>query len=279
MTLSREFYNLQSRIHPLNTFDGAYLKRDDELSFGISGTKLRKYHSLLPYLIANTKEVAIIGSSHSNNIVGLLQALIENQIRPYPFLLEPHNKIPQGNCALIQLLSDNITWVPRNKWPQVEQIAAEKHEYVIPEGANHPQAHAGSATLADDILRNEQEHNLQFDNIFIEAGSGTSAQALINRLTELKTRHRVHVVLCANPNLDLSEPHQKHTPAIATSFGSVNRTVLNWVKRIARNEGVLIDPLYGAKLFATYDQIHPSGTNLLIHSGGGLGLMGYTHKF
>jgi 1-aminocyclopropane-1-carboxylate deaminase/D-cysteine desulfhydrase-like pyridoxal-dependent ACC family enzyme len=43
----------QSRIHSLRSFSRGrcYIKRDDELGFGISGTKVRKYLSLLPAIL------------------------------------------------------------------------------------------------------------------------------------------------------------------------------------------------------------------------------------
>jgi len=47
-----ESFNLQSRIHRLHWFGRSdiWVKRDDELSFGVSGTKLRKHASIIPVL-------------------------------------------------------------------------------------------------------------------------------------------------------------------------------------------------------------------------------------
>ena len=39
------------------------------------------------------------------------------------------------------------------------------------------------------------------------------------------------------------------SPATARSFGAVNRTVLDFIKDFAQNEGVILDPVYSAKVF------------------------------
>src|ERR1019366_7605954 len=83
---------LHSRIHLLNENIGEghlYIKRDDELNSGITGSKYRKFASLIPFLVQNRfDEVALIGSAQSNNVTGALQLLNENQIKPRLFLLE-----------------------------------------------------------------------------------------------------------------------------------------------------------------------------------------------
>jgi len=68
-------------------------------------------------------------------------------------------------------------------------------------------------------------------------------------------------------------------PATAKSFGSTNKTIFNEIRRIAREDGILTDPVYSSKLFLTarqtiFDQAL-DGNILLIHSGGGLALSGF----
>ncbi len=271
MTLASNFYNLKSRIHPLNMFGpGFYLKRDDELSGSISGTKVRKYSSLIPYLVdCGAKRVAVIGSTQSNNVLGLCQALIEQGISPHLYLLESHSKQCEGNFALIRLFGCDTTLIPRSKWKQVTQIARQEFEWVIPEGADHPASDRGSGTLVDDILRNEEEIGTQFDRIFLDAGTGSTARGVLKRLEELGVCREVHVIALAD--LQISIECTVHKSVIAPSFGSINRSVKDWVERVARQEGVIVDPLYSAKLFATVDALHRAkpfeGKSLIVHSG------------
>ena len=57
-------YPVQSRIHRLQSLSHssvqAYVKRDDELGFGISGSKFRKYRSLVPFLVKNAFEEVVL---------------------------------------------------------------------------------------------------------------------------------------------------------------------------------------------------------------------------
>ena len=73
--------------HLISPSINCFVKRDDELGFGISGSKIRKYRSLIPWLIQKgIEEVVIIGSSCSNHVLGLSQLLIENKLKPTLFL-------------------------------------------------------------------------------------------------------------------------------------------------------------------------------------------------
>src|SRR3546814_379736 len=95
-------WNLASRIHKLNHFPNkdvtCYVKRDDELGCGISGSKLRKYASLIPYLIhKGIKHLIIIAGPQSNNLLAALQIARELKLELTAFLLKPRNLEIQGN--------------------------------------------------------------------------------------------------------------------------------------------------------------------------------------
>ena len=82
INLCDESLLFHSRVHALsdNEYPDTWIKREDESSFGISGSKKRKYASLIPFLKKNKFDcVGVIGGSNSNNVIGLVQLLIENQ--------------------------------------------------------------------------------------------------------------------------------------------------------------------------------------------------------
>ncbi len=155
-------------------------------------------------------------------------------------------------------------------------------------------------TLALDIIENEQEHNLEFSHIFIEAGTGLSAQALISGFAFLKKNTHIHVlVACSNSHSFEEDLHNKylqvhtlfdyemlaynnytlHRPTTAKAFGSTNKKIFFSIQEIARTEGLLLDPVWSCKLFLLLqDQIETktiTGPTLFIHSGGGTSLFGY----
>jgi len=308
-----EAFRLQSRIHRLRWFGRSdiWVKRDDELSFGVSGTKLRKHASIIPSLKQKgIEEVVVIGGAHSNNVLSAAQTLKENNIKITPFLLGPPSQ-KLGNAKLFSLFVDDseIHWISRSQWADCERLVnhyVEKRKalgvkiFVLPEGAHHPLALPGSLSILVDILRNERESGVRFDHVFIDAGTGMVAQSLLAGAAALGRKTVFHVVVLAGSFeefqsglsqvvqytqefLDVSlcplPDYHLYYPATAKSFGSTNKTIFNEIRRIAREDGILTDPVYSSKLFLTARQTildqALNGNILLIHSGGGLALSGF----
>ncbi len=312
-------YPLHSRIHPLKTFGDSqtpcFVKREDELGFGISGFKIRKYSSLIPHLLANKiTEAILIGGAYSNNIVGLTQLLIENSIQPMLFLHGDTETKKIGNFLLSSLMvsNDSIHWINRNEWPNVQEIAElyakkqSKQTMIIQEGASVAESLPGALTLALDILNNETQLGTTFDHIFIDSGTGMMAGATVLAFAWLKKTTNIHVVLMAEDETEFLEtlsnlktqfesligaqlklPYIKeklklYRPNTGRSFGSANKTIFEEIRRIIRTEGFLTDPIYSVKLFLESRRIiageNIKGNCLLIHSGGGLTLMGFQEQ-
>lgn len=298
-------WNLSSRVHRLNHFpnDGCvcYVKREDELSCGISGSKLRKYASLLPYLLTQgIRHLVIIAGPQSNNLLAALQLAREFQFNVTAFLLRPWTLELQGNYKLSRLFIEeqDIVWIEREQWPQVNKRASDylnllsEPGFVVYEGASVPEAMEGAQTLADDIILNEATLGLKFQHIFMDAGTGFSATALVARLAELSHHAKIHILLLAD---DEELFHRKLNqwigllpnncccfyPSTAKAFGSVNQTIKKEVQRMAREEGILADPVYAAKLFyesrkrIQLEQLQ--GNVLMIHSGGTLSMPAFNY--
>lgn len=305
-------YPSTSRVHPLRSFpNGCYVKREDELGFGISGSKIRKYRSLLPSLVERKIDAAIIiGGAFSNNVLGLVQLLIENGIEPILFLRGDADTALQGTYLLSRLFVNNesIHWISRTEWPKitlVQDYATHLHyqgkrAVIIPEGSSMSESLPGSLTLAFDILDNEKLLGKDFDHIVIDAGTGMTAAALLLAYTWISKPVMMHVVQLAGEKNEFktmlttchgwlesllkgSIPYPKNyqviSPIIGRSFGAVNESIIQSVHHIAKHEGFLTDPIYSAKLFATareHVQSFASGKNtLIVHSGGGLALSGF----
>lgn len=294
---------LTSRVHRLNHFPEqdveCYVKRDDELGCGINGSKLRKYSSLIPFLLnQGIRHLLIIAGSQSNNLLALLQLAREFNFKVTAFLIKPWRLELKGNFKLSSLFlhEDDIVWIPREQWPQVELMAQEfltnleEPGYILSEGASVAPALDGALSLAHDVLRNEQELGFSFDHVFIDAGTGFAAAGLIKGLSDAGHTAIVHVLLLADDRELFSKKleqwigraatrYEGFYPSNAKAFGSVNKTVKQEIRRMAREEGILVDPIYSAKLF--YEarlrivQEGLTGKVLLIHSGGALTLAGF----
>jgi 1-aminocyclopropane-1-carboxylate deaminase len=165
----------------------------------------------------------------------------------------------------------------------------------------------GALNLGEDIIKNEYEHNLLFEHIFIEAGTGLAAIGLILGLATLNRYPHIHILLLAMTKDVFLEKlqvfyqhlpqvskqlaaweqfvHRLHfyTPTTARSFGAVNQKVFETIIQVARQDGILTDPIYTAKLLLMAKQVILDtstliGNILIIHGGGGLGLMGYQEQ-
>lgn len=281
MIFSRDYLR-RTRLQKLRHFGTDwYVFRDDELSFSISGSKVRKYSTLIPYLIEmNRRNIVLIGGRSSNNICGLAQLLIESGLIPHVFMPETSRSFEQGNTLLSSLLIPEERWhaIPRNEWNRVEEYAAEysnslERSIVIPEGANHPASVDGAKTLAEDIAA-----KCTPDHVFVDSGTGVQAKALIEAGQKWLPNTHFHVVLVAGSPFSSAPNITFYRPKPGASFGSTPRAILDEVRRIAREEGFFVDPIYSAKLFHTArKQHHLKGVKCIVHSGGGMSLFSYGH--
>ncbi len=313
LKVPHEKYAVHSRIHPLKSIScphlKPYIKREDELGFGISGSKIRKYRTLIPFLRSqNIEEVVLIGSSHSNHILSFSQLLIENEIVPTLFLRGDSQRTLEGNALLISLLvpPSSIHWVTKHHWHQVEKKAEDyakgqsRKVYVLPEGGFSSAALPGLLTLPLDVIQNEKEGGLHFDHFFIEAGTGFTASSLILGLHALKHQGHCHVLLLAeDEEAFLSRLQMIHEmfcqlmgetfcfpknftlyrPLLTKGFGKISPDLFDTIIAIARTEGFFTDPIYLAKLVIESKRIieekRLKGNALLFHCGGALTLTGF----
>ncbi|WP_068470458.1 hypothetical protein [Candidatus Protochlamydia phocaeensis] len=310
-------YPFQSRVHPLKSFHfpslSCFVKREDELGFGISGSKIRKYRTLIPFLLAEEiKEVVIVGSAYSNHVLGITQLLLENGLVPTLFVRGNPRRELTGNAFLSTLLvpPSSIHWFSKQDWASAEEQAhlyAQKRPhkaFVLPEGGCLTASLPGALTLPLDILRNEQERDLSFDHLFIDSGTGLTAIALILAYSWLEKPAQIHVVLMADTSayfldqlshfhahflhlMQIEEMPLLHNfhlyyPQKTPRFGQINQSLFQDIIGLARLEGFLTDPVYTIKLFREAKRIigeqSLQGNALILHSGGALTLMGFEEQ-
>lgn len=301
-----------SRIHPLPLpslhGNSVFIKREDEVGYALSGGKLRKFASLIPFLKREGfQQVIVIGGSHSNQVLAAVQLLRQAGLGFQLFLKEGHHEGP-GNGFLIEMLVPRSEWtvIGSKAWPDVEALAHDfaasqtEKTFVLPEGAWCPEALGGSLSLGKEILEQGE-----FDHVLLEAGTGLSAIGLLISLAMSPQPPAVHVLLMAMEAEEFGQrlatamewtrqhypqwvpddlpAYKTYRPENAKAFGSVNTTIIKSILESARKYGILTDPIYSGKLFLEAERILASepieGNILLIHSGGQSSLPGFFEKF
>lgn len=308
-SVSDEFY-LSSRIHLSQSYfehPKVYLKRDDELSSSIIGSKFRKYASLLPQLANSNKTIIITGSEHSNNVLGIAQLLIEKNI-PFNICVKKAHDSTSGNGLWLRQLCGEKLWVLEpTEWNNLDSFVAnkmgKKPYEILPEGSSVNAAIPGCLTLAKDIARWEEMNGIFFNNIFIDSGTGLMAASLLNGLRLLEKKRHLFITHIAGNEKEFSAMDRKvknwfaqkgmselkddmvqvshHHPPFAKSFGSVNASAKREWANIMAQEGILPDLTYSVKHFYSVKQvlrhIKPLEFNLVVYSGGSFAARSHEH--
>lgn len=294
-----------------------HLKRDDELSAGISGSKYRKYASIIPYLKDRKIDLVVSeGSEYSNNLAGLSQLLKEYGIKFHFFLKKGY--APQAaNLRTLKLVSEEDCLEVltkgdyKNRKKHIKtfldhETKKGKNILFLPEGSLHLSAFAGTLTLAYDISLES------YDRILIDAGTGGTFLGLYFGMCLRGFEGRIALYSLVEDRAYFEElietfsadlptgliaslktkvPFEVYGPCSAAHFGKKTNTSLDAVNDIGRRFGVLTDPIYsGPHIHAALCKISSefeesknetylkNTRNLIIHSGGIQSLWGFDSK-
>ncbi len=254
-----------------------YIKRDDLLSKEFSGNKARKFYYFLENEFPKVEKIVSYGSPQSNAMYSLsvlakmrgwkfeyyvehiASYLEENPHGNYKHALENGMKLHVGRALLSPTLKEDILY--------------------IEEGGRDIYAEFGLKILAQEILEWKKEQGIEDLNVFLPAGTGTTALFLQKNLKD-----RVFTVPCVGDAaylkeqfLMLEKDEAFHPQIIRASkkrhFGKLYRESYNIWLKLRHEMGVEFDLLYDPHGWLTLlenPQIFEKPT-LYIHQGGLLG--------
>ena len=293
-----------------------YILRDDELG-GFWGTKFRKYASINAHCLAqNIPNIIATGGINSNNLAAAATLCAEKGLKVSAFAVDDHSENPNlqtGNRFLLRLAisPENLHLIQREDKPQISTLMREladkfdakgQNSLILEDGGGCLPAVTGCLTLADDIVRDRQEwpKGTFPDHIFMDSGTGLSVASLAAGLLkkDLLKKTRIHIVqmagfeeqvLQAFSNWvtpvtgvswnDVAERVRVYRPLSPRSYGATSEELFTFIRKMARNHGILLDPIYSGKLFMrAFDLIHGQncrGNILIVHTGGISGMMGF----
>ena len=268
---TKEFYN-----------QTIYIKRDDLLSKEFSGNKARKFHYFLENEFPNIKRVISYGSSQSNAMYSL-SVLAKLRGWKFDYYVEHISSYlkdnPHGNYkyALKNGMKIHVG--------RVAPIPTE-NELFIEEGGRQKEAEYGLKVLAQEILEWKEEQGIEELNVFLPAGTGTTALFLAKSFNVgmRATRPTVFTVPCVGDSeylkeqfLMLEDDENLHPKILVPSkkrhFGKLYRDSYKIWLELQDKMGIEFDLLYDPQGWITLlenPQIFEKPT-LYIHQGGLMG--------
>lgn len=293
-----------------------HIKRDDLAGTTMGGNKSRQLEYYLGAAQqARADTVLITGAVQSNFVRTAAASAAKLGMKT---ILQLEDRVPDvdalygtnGNVLLSRLLGAEIMHYPvgedeagadtalRVRAEQERQ--AGRKPYVIPLALGNPPLGAlGYMRAAEEILRQDDT----FDTIVIASGSGLTHAGLLAGLRAsgsqaqvigscvrrdgAQQHTRIRTVLDALVLLNPDAPHVKDKDiniwdgALAPGYGKLGAPAAEATAMMARAEGIVLDPVYTAKVFAAIPALVktgeiPAGSRVLfVHTGGLASLFAY----
>ncbi len=290
-----------------------FIKRDDLTGSVLSGNKVRKLEFSLAEAVRQGAHVVITaGGIQSNHCRATALACAQLGLECHLILRGAPPAIPVGNVLLDYLAGAHFSFFPREVYstrkPQIvselmDHYAKEgKKSYYIPVGASNAIGSLGYARAFEEICTQAQRIGLRLDHIVAAVGSGGTLAGLIaGRILSRRRRPEIWGVnVCDDAPTFVAEVHrilEEMNDRFGTRFRTHNAEVrildgyvgpgyaqpypeeLDAIEWAARQEGLVLDPVYTGKAFygmmreIAQQTFRPGENILFVHTGGVFGLM------
>lgn len=312
-----------SRLAAVSAFGGVHLfvKRDDLTGIGGGGNKLRKLEFLIGDALATGCDTLISFGGRQSNHARLSAAAAARAGLRCEVILTPstarndadfqHN----GNVLLDEIFGATIHYLVAGEDPQAfadaraVSLASEgRKAYVCPLAGSSALGCLGYASAAAEIQHQSVEMGLEFASIVLPNGSGGSQAGLvagqvamgldptrIRSYTVLSEKSRAHSITLtkARDSLALIAPGKTISESdividgdhLGGGYGVPTQGMFDALHRLARSEGLLVDPVYGGKALAgvlhdiEQGRYRPGDNVLFLMTGGIPGLFAYRSAF
>jgi D-cysteine desulfhydrase len=282
-----------------------WVKRDDLTGLLETGNKIRKLEFLVGEALAQRADTLITCGTLQSNCCRAVSAVAARLgLKAMLVLKGTPPATYDGNLLLDRLLGAEVRYCDDDEWAKVDQVmqdlagrarAAGRTPYVIPESGATVVGALGYFACGQEIAQQVRHGAPDFDTIAITAFSGGSQAGLLmaKQLAGLKAevvsvpiaweaeRVRAYVtdvIEQARGRWNLAVQVPDEIPILDGYQGAgraeVAREDLATVLRVARREGIVLDPVYTAKAFGgLLDHLRRAPGSLgrrvcFIHTGG-----------
>ena len=297
-----------------------YIKRDDLLGLSAGGNKTRK----LEFLVADALEqgadtLITCGAVQSNHCRLTLAAAVKEGLKCRLVLEErvagSYKPEASGNNFLFQLLGvESITVVPGGSdmaaamQKVADEVAAEgRTAYIIPGGGSNPIGATGYVACAEEILSQIFDRGLKIDRVVCASGStgthaglvtgfyGNNAHLPVVGINVSRTKEEQEPLVydlvrqtAAHVGVTADIPKEAvlcFGDYVGPGYSLPTPAMIEAVELLARNEGILLDPVYTGKTMAGLIDLVRKGyfdsreNILFVHTGGSPALYAYLDAF
>lgn len=284
-----------------------YVKRDDLTESVASGNKIRKLEYVLHRALSRGADTLVTcGGAQSNHCRATAWTAARMGLECVLLLRGERPEIPDGNLLLDSLLGADIRFHSPEEFQDIGGLAGEccrelesagKRPYFIPMGASTATGSLGYVGMAGELAKG----GMEFDRIYCAMGSGGTLAGIVLGCRHFGLRSRVHgIAVCDDRDYfleelarigkefhdrysiraDLSGPGCEIDDGFVGAGYAVNTDEeLTELVRLARVEGMVLDPVYTLKAFLGLSghvrrgEVRPGERVLFLHSGGHFGLM------
>lgn len=279
-----------------------YIKRDDLIGIGLGGNKVRKLEFLLADAQKNGADVVLTAGGPQSNHAMLTAACAAQLGMRCILVLKKRGALTGGNQILNQIYGAQVYFVDTDSYDDVyaemhrmmEGLKQEGHTpYFIPVGGSVPLGSLGYVNCAKEIANQAKEMGVDFDSIVSATGSGgTYAGLTYGAKLFMPSVKSIGIGICDDPFEEitfdlmngLKELLQSDVPVeredihihfhIGPGYSIPSPEGCAAVRRLARSEGILADPVYTGKALAGFFQMleqgyfHNDKNILFVHTGG-----------
>lgn len=289
-----------------------YLKRDDYTGLELSGNKVRKLEFAIAEALSLGAQVLITcGGIQSNHARATVAAARRLGLKVHLVLRSESQPPLEGNHLIDQVFGADITYLEPAVFnaTYLEVMDALKATYdkagtpayILPIGASNAIGNFGYAHAYHEILQQERQLGIHFDAIVCTVGSGGTYGGLyLGQLLHGQKRRIIGysisstadqfkidisrivneslMVLGKTPEVDPSDL-EIHDGFAGLGYALSQPEEIAFIKKVAHDTGVLLDPVYTGKAFRGLIQElqadhFPGLKNILfIHTGGQFGFV------
>lgn len=288
-----------------------FVKRDDVMELWFGGNKARKLEFIFGDVVSKKYNAVITRGSYFSNHVRLTTIVARKLgIEPYIVTYPPNPEtelIYQGNVLINKIFGANIIET-RDSIEAEKKMYELKNDldrqgyrtYVIPVGGSMPLGVLGYIYAVYELMDQLRKISTKPQYIVHATGTGTTQAGLVlglkligvNDITVvgINTEKPEISIDLKNKIMNLVEETQKllgvsdslvsdsdiivYDDYVFGGYGLVTNELIEFIKTIARREGILLDPVYTGKAFyglidlIEKNEIKKNSTVVFIHTGG-----------